>query len=260
MARCPFSNWRGTVPNESGPGTEIAHKGLVLHVEEGTEWGTDSWFHNPNAQVSAHFGVSKTGVIDQWVDTDDKAWAEVAGNPYWVSVETEGFDTEAFTSPQVSALGRLFAWLRQIYPAIPLVSTDDPNGGGLGWHGMGGAAWGGHIGCPGDLRKAARPQILQIAATLGAIRPMFDPPQILRPVVASMTWPHGGVILLGDDGSVYTYEGAPFQGTPAGKTFWGNRKAARIRYRPPNSPGAPPGGAEGYTITATTGEEYNSPF
>ena len=38
--------------------------------------------------------------------------------------------------------------------------ADKPGQGGFGWHGMGGAAWGNHPGCPGDLRKAQRPLIL----------------------------------------------------------------------------------------------------
>ena len=91
------------------------------------------------------------------------------------------------------------------------------------------------------------------------VKPMFDPPQVLRPVVASCKWPNGGVLLLGDDGSVYTYEGAPYLGGANGKPYFVGRKAARIEYRPPNQPGAPSGGAEGYRIIDTAGEVYNYP-
>ena len=73
--RYPAATWKGPVPNHGGPIGPI--HGLVLHIQEGSEAGTDAWFHNPASKVSAHFGNPRTGPLDQWVDTDIVAWAEV---------------------------------------------------------------------------------------------------------------------------------------------------------------------------------------
>lgn len=167
MARYPNAAWRGPVPNENSGGM-LAHYGLVLHIMEGTLDGTDSWFHNPAAQVSAHFGNPKGGGLVQWVDTDDKAWAEAAGNPYWVSVENEGNSGDSLTDSQVENLANLLVWLHGVH-GVHLQVTDDVNTGGLAYHALGGAAWGGHYDCPGAPIIAQRPQIvaraLEIAGT-----------------------------------------------------------------------------------------------
>ena len=47
--------------------------------------GTDSWFRNPAAQVSAHYGVSLSGAIHQYVDLSNTAWGNgilEAGNTW----------------------------------------------------------------------------------------------------------------------------------------------------------------------------------
>lgn len=165
MSRCPFAIWRGPIANIKPGGMVHPVRGLVLHVEEGTETGTDGWFHNPAAQASAHFGIGKDGTLHQWVDTDDRAWAEAAGNPYWWSVETEGVHTEPMTAPQVATLARLYAWLATLPDRIPVQLAETIDGHGLGWHGMGGQQWGGHLDCPGDLRRAQRATALALIAT-----------------------------------------------------------------------------------------------
>src|ERR1700694_2853315 len=62
-------------------------RGLVLHIQEGTEKGTYSWFNSKEAKASSHFGNPKIGKLEQFVDTDDMAWTQKDGNPYWLSVE-----------------------------------------------------------------------------------------------------------------------------------------------------------------------------
>lgn len=158
MSIVPFANWR-PVPSHSG--AMSAHLGLVLHVQvgNGSCYGE---FSNPNNDASSTWWVSKTGVLEQYVDSDEAAWTEAAGNFTWDSVETEGEPTEALTDAQINTLARLYEWGVQTY-GWPLALTDDVNGRGFGWHGMGGVAWGGHYGCPGDLRKAQRPAILAAA-------------------------------------------------------------------------------------------------
>lgn len=122
----------------------------VTHIMQGSLAGTDSWFHNPASQVSAHFGVGKDGHVIQWVDTSDQAWHAAAANPYAIGVEHEGFSGEQLTDAQVDADAELLSWLHEHYDAIALwVNTRPYTGRGLSWHGLGGVPWGDHPACPG---------------------------------------------------------------------------------------------------------------
>lgn len=178
MARMPGATWIGPTPNQTTDGM-VEVRGLVLHIQEGNEQGSEAWFKNPAAEASSHFLNPKTGNLRQLIDTKDRAWAEAGGNAHWVSVENEGFVPDALTASQVANVAALLAWLHTEY-AVPLQSTDDVNGKGLGWHGMGGAAWGGHTGCPGDAIKAQRPAIVAAAKTILGIvpnqpKPAYEP-------------------------------------------------------------------------------------
>jgi hypothetical protein len=138
-------------------------RGLVLHIQDGTEQGSEAWFKNPVSQASSHFLNPKSGSLRQLIDTKDRAWAEAVGNAHWISVENEGRGGDALTDSQVENCGKLYAWLHNIY-GIPFRVTDDVNGLGLGWHGMGGKAWGNHPDCPGTHVLAQRSKILAVAA------------------------------------------------------------------------------------------------
>jgi hypothetical protein len=164
MALMPTATWIGPTPNDYIGGMTGYH-GLVLHIEEGSDAGSRSWFTNPQSSASAHFLNPKSGNLEQLVDTKDAAWAEVAGNHTWISVEHEGHAGDSLTASQLENDAQLMAWLHTEH-GIPLQSTDDPNGSGLGWHGMGGDAWGGHFDCPGDPIKAQRGAILARAAQI----------------------------------------------------------------------------------------------
>lgn len=169
------------VVNHGGPMSR--HLGLVLHVQQGDN-SLYGWFNNPNSQVSATFWVSKTGVVEQYVDTDITAWAQAAGNSTYNSVETEGYSTDPLTEQQIQALAALYLWGNTAYK-WPFVVADIPGEFGLGWHGMGGVAWGGHFDCPGYLRKAQMPIILQLAQ--GAV---IQPPQPSLPGDDDMKFVH----------------------------------------------------------------------
>lgn len=162
--------------------------GLVLHIEEGTEAGTRAWFNMTKAErqaafdaewekrgkkgkklkayaSSAHFGNPKHGLLEQFVDTDDQAWAQGTGNRDWISVENEGYSGHALTASQMANLAHLLLWLNQT-EQVPLQLADNPAGSGLGYHAMGGKAWGGHDDCPGAKVIAQRPQIIVLANEL----------------------------------------------------------------------------------------------
>lgn len=139
----------------------------ITHIMQGTLDGTDSWFHNPVAQVSAHFGVGRNGKIIQWVDTDDQAWHAADANSYSVGVEHEGFSGSPLTDAQIDADAELLSWLNEVYPAIDLwVNTRPYTGHGLSWHGLGGVAWGNHPNCPGLPIVHQLPEIVRTAKAL----------------------------------------------------------------------------------------------
>jgi hypothetical protein len=133
----------------------------VLHVQAGNG-SLRSYFDTPSVQASSTFWVGKAGQLEQYVDSSLRAWAQAAGNSTYCSVETEGQPGEALTDAQVNTLAKLYRWGHEVH-GWPYVIADIPGAKGFAWHGMGGRAWGGHTGCPGDLRKAQRPRILQLA-------------------------------------------------------------------------------------------------
>lgn len=133
--------------------------GLILHVQAGNG-ALGGWFNNPAASASSTWWAGKTGGREQYGDPDrDKFWAQAAGNSTYHSIETEGIPSEPLTAAQIESVAQAFAWGHKRY-GWKLVLAEKPGDPGLGWHGMGGKAWGGHTGCPGDKRKAQRAQIL----------------------------------------------------------------------------------------------------
>lgn len=88
---------------------------IVVHVTEGSFWGSVRWLRNRRAHASSHFIVSRSGRIVQLVHLSDIAWH--AGN--WhvnaesVGIEHEGWtdDPAGFTEAQYRASARLAAYL-----------------------------------------------------------------------------------------------------------------------------------------------------
>jgi hypothetical protein len=85
------------------------------------------------------------------------------------------------------------------------------------------------------------------------LSPMFNPALVLRPIVAELNCPTGGAWLLGDDGSIYAFGGAPYLGGANGQGYFFNRKPATLEL--PNAAEAAAG--KHYTIVATSSERYS---
>jgi N-acetylmuramoyl-L-alanine amidase len=158
-----------TSPNHRDSGFAVRAKGMVQHTEVGFRLGTVATFMNPDTQVSAFFSVGENGTAHQYlpVGRGFVAFAEAAGNPFWYSCECE--DMTDPSTPMTPAQMRAFAQILEACSArdgFPLQITDDVNGTGLITHGDGGQAWGGHIDCPGPVRKAQRPQIIALAKAI----------------------------------------------------------------------------------------------
>lgn len=81
------------------------------------------------------------------------------------------------------------------------------------------------------------------------VAPMYDPP---LQVVDALANPHGpGCWVLFPDGGVGGIAGCPWRGAehqPAGKEYWGARRAARLEAL-----------GDGYTVVATDGGRYEYP-
>jgi hypothetical protein len=139
--------------------------GVVMHTQDGNNPGTVSWFNNPAAQASAHFCIAQDGSVVQMGSVLGwKAWAEADGNPFFYSLEFADNTHPAtpLTTAQIQSGGQLVEVLARV-GNFPLQVTDSPSGEGFGYHAMGGQAWGGHLSCPGDVRKAQRAAILAVA-------------------------------------------------------------------------------------------------
>ncbi len=73
-----------TCPNYSTGRTGYRPEAIVIHVMDGTLVGTDSWFANPQSNVSAHYGIGKIGEIHNYVVEENTAWhAGRINTPSW---------------------------------------------------------------------------------------------------------------------------------------------------------------------------------
>lgn len=112
---------------------------IVDHISGGTMSSMDAWFTSKgNLQSSAHFGISKSGVIHQYLPIERMAWANglavdnmskaksalireqapVNPNKYTVSIEHEGTDgnlTEAQFAASVWLHKHIASEVKRIY-------------------------------------------------------------------------------------------------------------------------------------------------
>ncbi|MEA1960425.1 MAG: N-acetylmuramoyl-L-alanine amidase [Bacillota bacterium] len=107
--------WAGT-PNFSNGRKGRKPIVIVDHITTGLYPGTLHWMQNPTAKASAHYLVTKTGLIFQMVKDEDTAWANgVVNKPNWplydgtnpnrytLTIEHEGLAGDALTEEQYQA-------------------------------------------------------------------------------------------------------------------------------------------------------------
>lgn len=184
-----LAKWEGPTVNQGGP--LRSHRGLVLHIAEGFYDGTIAWQKNAGADVSSHFIIGRQGQVAQMVDTDREAWTQRAGNAAWLSAEFEGFTAshelhrpgwERLSVQQVEAAARLLARAHKVY-GVPFTLATGPDSRGLGYHSMGGTAWG-HLRCPGAPIIGQRGDVLARARAIAGVPDTTPPP---HPAVADWT-------------------------------------------------------------------------
>lgn len=172
---CPNGQWGMSVPQ--------GVLGVVMHTMVGNLPGTIKVFNTPSYQASAHFGIDQNGHIHQFGPVNGWiAWAQVAGNPNWYSIEhaDNGNPDNPLTDAQLTASAQVVEALAT-YGVFPLRVSNSPSQEGYGVHYMGGSSWGGHT-CPdsppGHVRSHQRGEILRRARLIrqGAYPPPPPPP------------------------------------------------------------------------------------
>ena len=92
---------------------------VVIHIMEGHMEGTFAHFNNPLSNVSAHYGVSFEGSIDQYVLEADTAWhtgSSFYDNQRSIGIEHEGFvDGKHWEPAQLAASAELTAGILMRY-------------------------------------------------------------------------------------------------------------------------------------------------
>jgi N-acetyl-anhydromuramyl-L-alanine amidase AmpD len=135
---------------------ERAIRFIVIHVSEGSYFGTVAWLRDPRAHSSANFVVGRDGAVRQLVPLHDIAWhaGNWAYNVRSVGIENVGYtdDPAGFTLPEYRAAARLAAVIarRSVIPidrhhVIGHYQVPDPNdplqGGGIDGHTDPGPYW-----------------------------------------------------------------------------------------------------------------------
>ena len=119
---CAATNFRKGRPAPYQP------EAIVIHIMAGSLRGTDLWFANPAAIVSAHYGVGKDGAVHQYVREEDTAyhagnvdrpsWAGIKKTPagsfinpnyYTIGIEHEGFPADDWPAAQQASSAALLA-------------------------------------------------------------------------------------------------------------------------------------------------------
>jgi N-acetylmuramoyl-L-alanine amidase len=112
---CPESNFRKGRPLGFRP------EAIVIHIMDGSYAAGEAVFLSEGTQRSAHYGISKEGVIHQYVDENDTAFhAGVVLNATWpllkpgvnpnfytIGIEHEGRPDDVWPEAQLTASARL---------------------------------------------------------------------------------------------------------------------------------------------------------
>ncbi|HYJ68105.1 MAG TPA: N-acetylmuramoyl-L-alanine amidase [Nocardioidaceae bacterium] len=113
---------------------------LCLHTADSPQ--DDSLFagFNISGNPVAHFFVRENGRVEQYVDTDTRASANLDGNHDTISVESWDDDgrRHTWTADQVEAVAKLAVWVHEMHD-IPLerCPSSKPGTKGIAWHRLG---------------------------------------------------------------------------------------------------------------------------
>lgn len=165
MARMPGATWTPT-PNQSSGRRDYAW--LNVHGTYGSYAGSLSWLRNPASNTSSTFLVSKTGHIDQLMDSTAVPWTNLDANPRSITVEFETLAGEPLTAEQLEAGAVIAEWVYRTHGTPLVVVTDPRSQHGVAYHGLGdrfGLNWG-HPACPGPKIVAQIPAMVARARVI----------------------------------------------------------------------------------------------
>ncbi len=175
MAICPFAETMLLPESHTQPG--IVPRLVILHSAAGR--GSLHNFFLNSSNLESHFWVAESGRIEQYIDTDVRADANLKANGFAISIETESSPsaTERWGTAQAAAIVRLVGWLCDEH-RIPKRQTPTWDGSGIGWHIQFGAPgpWTPvNKSCPGPARIIqARDEIIPAVAR-GGVAPQPSP-------------------------------------------------------------------------------------
>lgn len=175
---------------------------VILHVAVSEAASLAGWFNNPSAGASSHFYVRRDGTIEQYIDLDYISWANGAGNPRSITVETQGGASGEWSPAQHAANVKIIVFASQRY-GVPLVqmTNSKKTSRGVGYHLLGvpanrmqklmgrsqtgGELWSSSVGkvCPGPDRIRQIPSIVSeaIRKATGEIKPTTPSKPVPRP-------------------------------------------------------------------------------
>jgi N-acetylmuramoyl-L-alanine amidase len=124
---CSAKNFRAGRPGGLRP------TAIVIHISDGCLSSADEWFDNPEAEVSAHYIVAKSGEVHQYVKEEDTAYHTgaavsptwkllrpgVNANWYTIGIEHEGKPEDAWNEKQYEASAELIAGIARRW-GIPM--------------------------------------------------------------------------------------------------------------------------------------------
>jgi hypothetical protein len=172
----PGAVWKPISYRLDAPKFPAPPLGYIVHVpvSNGSLFNYFNGLRSPGRKFcTAWIPKAGHGKPEQYQSLDRQAWAQAAGNPLYWSFEVEGFPTEPMDDFQLDTLA---TWHKFLNVADRIATQ--PGQQGVGTHSMGGAAWGGHS-CPGEIRTAQLPQILDrpAAPTGGFLMALSDQQQ-----------------------------------------------------------------------------------
>lgn len=118
-------NWHPSPNFSDREGHSIS--AIVIHVMEGTFEGTRSWFGSKKSKVSAHYGLSFEGEIDQYVQEENAAWHAglvVAPTSPLVTDYRKGINPNLYTIGIEHEGTRHSPWPSAMYEASVRLSAD----------------------------------------------------------------------------------------------------------------------------------------
>jgi len=138
MARYPSAIWKPVERYRPGGSSHqpMPNPGrLCYHTAVSSGDSLFGLFNTPGNAV-AHFYIRDDGKVEQYVDTDTRASANLDGNHDTISVESwdAGGNFRKWTDRQVEACAELAAWVHKMHN-IPLERCDaSPGSRGITWH------------------------------------------------------------------------------------------------------------------------------